>query len=171
MKKLLFCLLVVFFVTFDAGAKNAIIYLRYDVMSSRSKNIEDEIWHIIEDVDTCFLFYDQKFYENEDIYTLMNSTLFLRHEIPYEPIVEAEMFNSFVSSRLQEKIDIKNVVSISGSNDGNWMLYFIVNSESDINTLIHIIRASEFEKRKITYRFLMYDDERVSWCDNNKIIK
>lgn len=170
MRRRLFLLAVAFLMTYNVYAKNAIIYLRYDVVSSRSKNIEDEIWHIIDDVDTCILFYDQQFYENNDVYNLMNSNMFLRHEVPYESIEETDMFNIFVSSRLHENINIKDV-SIKGSNDENWIFYFVANSESDINTFIRIIRASEFDKRKIAYRFLVYDDERVSWRDNDKIMK
>ena len=170
MKKLLLSLVVALVLLPDLSAKNAIIYLRYDVVSSRSRNIEDELWHILDDVDTCILFYDQQFYVNDEIPTLMNNTSFLRFEVPYEPIEEADMFNAYVSSYLRETIDVKNV-GLSGKNDENWMFYFVASAESDISTFIRLVKASEFDKRKITYRFLIYDDARVSWRDNDKIMK
>lgn len=170
----LYSILVIFLFCITIHAQNQFVYLRFDESIDNISLLKRKIAQLRSECDGKFiLYYDGKFYQNNEVDILLEQKNFLQNVCNYIPIEENAALSAFFEETLHEIVSQNNL--LRGADDDLWSMTFIMHIDDSRDDICQLIDIHSFLKRNIALSFINYTTdtyfEHQSFSDYSKEIQ
>jgi len=142
--------------TFWVQAQNQLVYLRFDESTNNVSRIKSEIRQMNRECKGRFvLFYDNHFYEGDNLKQLLQQRRFLSNLEVYKPVTEREILSQWFSKELAESAT--NESPLVGTYDDKWLMSFILFVDDSREELIRLLDVNGLIKRPVELSFILFD--------------
>jgi len=140
------------------NAHNSFIYLRFDESTNNVYSIRQKIQELLNSSDDAVLFYEHQSYDDNKLSQLLDSRDFLSNISVYEPYIETQELCATMEEMLRETTcQNDNKLCITGLNDTNWKLYFIIPESAGRKELVRWLDINGLLSRSIILHFITYN--------------